>query len=229
MTDLHTHILPGMDDGAPDVETALCLLARQIACGVNTVALTPHYDGSREALPAFLQRRALAWEALERALGDRPRPVLIPAAEVSYAPGMADWEQLEQLCYAGTRLLLVEPPMTPWNDELFHQLYALEVRRGITPMIAHAERYLSHQTPARIARLLDTGLPLQVNAASLFRFGQGRRAMELITKYRAIPASDCHNASTRPPNLDKAAALLKKKLGRSGEDILQYAGEFRQW
>lgn len=229
MTDLHTHILPGIDDGAPDMETALHMLEAEDKQGVNTVALTPHFYRSREHIADFLARRESSWDKLKSKLKNKKHSQLILAAEVAYAPGMADWTELEQLCYTGTKLLLVEPPMTPWNDEMFHQLYAIEGRRGITPMIAHFDRYIKMQSKVRIEQLLEMGFPIQVSTASLLRFIGRNQAMRLISEYSAVPVSDCHNINTRPPNLGEAARVLKKKLGGKADDILQYAGEFRLW
>ena len=229
MTDLHTHILPGIDDGAPDIETALRMLDEEVKQGVNTIALTPHFYRSREHIADFLARRESSWDKLKSKFKNKKHPQLILAAEVAYAPGMADWTELEQLCYTGTKLLLVEPPMTPWNDEMFHQLYAIEGRRGVTPMIAHFDRYIKIQSKQHIDQLLEMGFPIQVSTESLLRFLRRNQAMKLITEYGAVPVSDCHDMNNRPPNLDKAAHLLKKKLGGKADAILQYAGVFRQW
>ena len=119
--------------------------------------------------------------------------------------------------------------MTPWNDEMFHQLYAIEGRRGITPMIAHFDRYIRMQSKVRIEQLLEMGFPIQVGTASLLRFIGRNQAMKLITEYGAVPVSDCHDMNTRPPNLGEAAHKLKKKLGGKADGIRQYAGEFRLW
>ena len=229
MTDLHTHILPGIDDGAPDMDTALQMLEIQVKQGVNTVALTPHYYRNREHLSDFLLRRENAWSNLQSKLKNIKHPKLILSAEVAYVPGMADWDELEQLCYAETKVLLVEPPMNPWNDEMFHQLYAIEGRRGITPMIAHFDRYIKIQSKQRIDQLMEMGLPIQVGTESLLRFFGRKRAMKLITECNAIPVSDCHNIDSRPPNLDAAARVMRKILGNKTDNIFQYADKFCQW
>lgn len=229
MTDLHTHILPGMDDGAPDVKTALQMLLTEAEQGVTTVALTPHFYRNREHISDFLRRRANAMERLQRGLENAKHPRLVLSAEVAYAPGMADWENLEQLCYAGTKVLLVELPVTAWNDETFRQLYAIEGRRGITPMIAHIDRYFQIQTKARIAQLLETGFPVQVSAASLLRFSGRRCAVKLFSDFNAVLVSDCHNTTTRPPDLEPAVRVLSKKLGPRAQDVLRYTGDLRRW
>lgn len=225
MTDLHTHILPGMDDGAPDVKTALQMLIMEAKQGVEAVALTPHFYRSREHISDFLNRRANAMDLLKNGLKNADHPQLILSAEVAYVPGMADWPELEKLCYEETRILLVEPPMTAWNDEMFRQLYAIEGRHGITPMIAHIERYFGIQTKAHMEQLLEMGFPIQVSAASLLRFRGRSLALKLLTEYNAVLVSDCHNITTRPPNMDAAARVLEKKLGSNARDALLCAGE----
>ena len=66
MTDLHTHILPGMDDGPKGPETARQLLELQLRQGVRRIALTSHYHPEMEALEAFLNRREGAFEELQK-------------------------------------------------------------------------------------------------------------------------------------------------------------------
>ena len=89
MTDLHTHILPGMDDGAPDVETSLAMLREEARQGVDTVVLTPHFYRDRERPEHFLARRARAADRLNSAIqalpGEERRamPRLILGAEVA--------------------------------------------------------------------------------------------------------------------------------------------------
>lgn len=205
--------------------TALQMLIMEAKQGAESVALTPHFYRNRERISEFLIRREKAMEQLQSALKTADYPQLIMSAEVAYVPGMADWQELEQLCYAGTKLLLVEPPMTAWNEEMFRQLHAIEVRRGITPMIAHIERYFGIQKKSHMEQLLETGFPIQVSAASLLRFRGRGLAMKLLTRYNAVLVSDCHNTTTRPPNMDSAAHVLKKKLGSDACDALLCAAE----
>ncbi len=212
MTDLHTHILPGMDDGAPDVQTALAMLEQERQQGADTVALTPHYYPSRESVKRFLERRSEAFAALCAEAGTRDLPKLLLGAEVAWAPGMEDWEQLKELCYEGTNILLVELPFAPWTDELFHQLYAIESKRGILPMIAHVERYFFCQEKSKMRALMDLELPMQVSAAELSRFFGRKRALRLIES-GGILISDCHNLTSRPPNLAKGIEILRKRRG----------------
>ncbi len=214
MTDLHTHILPQMDDGARSIEQALAILQEQARQGVTTVALTPHFYQRREETAGFLARRELAWTRLLEATKEKEYPRLLLGAEVAWTPDMTQWAELEELCYQGTRILLVELPMTPWTDSIFRELYNLESRRGVIPMIAHLDRYLHLQKKRDIERILEMGYPVQVSAESLSHFYLRRQALELLEKYDGLLISDCHNLTDRPPNLKGAMKVIEKKLGR---------------
>lgn len=213
MTDLHTHILPGMDDGARTEEEALSLLRLQAQQGVNTVALTPHFYARRESATSFLDRREGAWQQLLGAATGSMYPKLVLGAEVAWMPGMVQWEELNSLCYQGTNILLVELPMAPWTDSVFQELNSLESRRGVIPMIAHIDRYLYCQSKKDIERLLALGYPVQVSAEALFRFYTRKKALDLLKDYDGLLISDCHDLLDRRPNIMRAMKIAEKKLG----------------
>lgn len=215
MTDLHTHILPKMDDGAQSVQEALAMLQAQAEQGVDTVALTPHYYGRDESIKNFLARREAAFKQLSRAAEGKDVPEMILGAEVAWMPDMADWPDLEKLCYQGTRILLVELPMTPWTDTTFRQLYKMENRWGITPMIAHFDRYFHCQKERNIQRMLETGYPVQISAESLRRPFYRRKPMIMLKYCDGILISDCHNLENRRPNIGNALRIIASKLGGS--------------
>lgn len=220
MTDLHTHILPGMDDGSRSVEMSLAMLEEEAAQGVDTVALTPHYYRDRERADSFLTRRARALEALEAAIAALPEdrraalPKRVVAAEVAWVPNLVDCSRLRELCYAGTDMFLLELPMQPWYDGLFSQLYDLMNVTGLTPVIAHIDRYWSSQKPERMEELFSLRLPTQLSAEALLRFPTRGRALKYLQSGRAqILMSDCHNMSSRRPNLLPGMETVGKKIG----------------
>ena len=218
MTDLHTHILPAIDDGAQTVEESLTMLLAEAKQGVDTVALTPHFYRNKETANEFLARREAAWNLLREYVQDAQYPRLILGAEVAWAPGMADWPELKDLCYQGTRIMLVELPTTPWSDMVFHQLHKLEGQRGIMPMIAHLDRYFRTQSRRNLERLLGMGYPVQISADALLSFWDRRWALKMLQNYDALLISDCHNMTDRKPNMGIAAKKLEKKLGLEAAD-----------
>lgn len=99
MTDLHTHILPGVDDGAKNLDMSLALLRAQRADGVTRIALTPHFR-FEQTIEEFLRRRDEAMTLLTQAL---------KAEEIFYSSQLAETDP-RPLCLAGTPLLLIEFP-----------------------------------------------------------------------------------------------------------------------
>lgn len=233
MIDLHTHILPGIDDGAKSAEDSLALLRMQAEQAVDTVVLTPHFYRDRENPKHFLQRRAKAVEVLEgylqslpeETLGALPRRIL--GAEVAWAPNLVDWEELPEFCIGDTKNLLLELPFIPWNDRMIDGIYDLISRTGIMPVIAHLERYLKIQRPEHIRDVLELGVPVQVSGDVLLRFTTRGGAMKLLKNRQAhLIASDCHSLEKRPPNMKAAMDVVRKKLGdRTAENLLRNAYE----
>ncbi len=213
MTDLHTHILPGMDDGVQSVQEAVQMLRIQAQQGIDTVALTPHFYRHDESVESFLARRSAAWKKLSKAVQGEECPSMILGAEVAWMPDISQWPDLESLCYQNTKMLLVELPMIPWTSEVFAQLYRMENRRGIMPVIAHVDRYFRTQSKRNLFKLLAMGYPVQVSADAVLRFSNRKRALDILKYCDGLLISDCHNLESRPPRLGQALAMVEKKLG----------------
>ncbi len=220
MTDLHTHILPGMDDGSRSPEMSLELLRAEAAQGVDTVVLTPHYYRERENSGRFLERRAAAMAQLEDAISALPEeercglPRLILGAEVAWVPNLVECSHLRELCYGDTEAFLLELPMSPWHDGLFRQLMDLMNTTGLTPVIAHIDRYWHSQKPEQLRELLSLGLPTQLSAEMLLRFTTRGEALKCLRSGKAqLLISDCHDPKNRKPNLRAGLAAAEKKLG----------------
>lgn len=216
MTDLHAHILPGMDDGAPDPAVSLDMLRMEAAQGVKTVALTPHFYGDRERPAQFLARRKAAWDRLsDRLRGERGTlPEIVAGAEVAWMPNMSRWDELEALGLGDSRFFLLELPFYPWNNNVIDEIYALLGRSGMTPVLAHLERYLGNQRKEHLRELDAMNIPVQLSAGCLLRFRERSRALRLLRRQdKYVIASDCHDLAGRKPNLGPAAAAARKGLG----------------
>ena len=114
-----------------------------------------------------------------------------------------------------TKLMGALTPAPREVRAIFRELYSLESRRGVIPMIAHLDRYLHVQKRRDIERILEMGYPVQVSAESLSHFYLRKQALGLLEKFDGILISDCHNMSDRRPNLMDAMKLIEKKLGRA--------------
>lgn len=227
MVDIHTHILPGMDDGAATAEISLEMLRKQAAQGVTAVVLTPHFYREREDVDRFLARRARSLQQLQAAIDALPQaeqeqlPKLILGAEVAWRPNMKYWEDIEKLCIGSTRNLLLELPNTRWTEQVTNTIYNL-LNMGITPIIAHLDRYFYPQRRASLEDVLNMGVPVQISAGSLRRPIIGCRLVHMMGQEPVVVlASDCHSRNHRPPNMAEGVARLRQKLGeKTIQDIL---------
>ena len=143
MIDLHSHILPRMDDGSRSTEESLQMLTALGAQGVTDVAATPHFYASENGPDRFLARRARSWQQLRPHLtASLPRVHL--GAEVLFFEGIAAFDGLPRLCLSGTDVLLLEMPFRPWNGRMLDELLELAGRPDVTVLLAHMERYLPY-------------------------------------------------------------------------------------
>ena len=211
MIDLHTHILPNMDDGARDVEQSKNMLLRQKKQNVDVVALTPHFYRREETVQEFLQRREQSMEQLQPVL-EEGLPDLILGAEVAWYPSLSEEKALESLCYDGTGTILLELPYTLWPVRMAEWLYRFVNDTGLTPILAHVERYFLLQSKSQMEDLLQLNLPMQMTA-DVFKSVWGRgKYLRMIKTSQWCIASDCHDALKRPPCMDIAVAYLRGKV-----------------
>lgn len=213
MIDLHSHILPGIDDGSPDLETTQRLLRTLSTQGVQAVVATPHFYANRDLPENFLQRRAAALNTVS-SLGDG-YPQIIPGAEVSYFSGISYSTAMEKLQLGASGLLLVEMPFCPWTAGIVQDICNIPQRIGLTPVLAHINRYRHRkQLPRYKDILLDNGVLFQCNAEAFLSKGTQRWALKLLAAGSIhFLGSDTHNLTTRAPNLQQAAQIITEKLG----------------
>lgn len=217
ISDFHSHILPGMDDGSRSVEESVALLELEAAQGVKRVVLTPHFYPHNESPRAFLQRRDKAESVLRRAISGRTDlPDLTIGAEVAYYLGMSQSEDLSLLTLRGTNCILIEMPPAPWPKSVWHELRAIREERGLFPIIAHVDRYIRpFRTYGIPRRLQEEGMLVQANANFFLYRETERMAIKMLKAGQIhVIGSDCHNLEVRRPNLQSAAEKIQQKLGR---------------
>lgn len=213
MIDWHSHVLPGIDDGSRDVAESVALIGMQASQGITTVVATPHFDADAESTEHFLDRRQQAFESLKPALPDGS-PEIVLGAEVRYYPGISHLAELKGLRIAGTKLLLLEMPGAVWTESTVGELVELSGKGGIQIVLAHVERYFGFQKRATVQRLYDAGILMQSNASYFNSFLSGRKAIAALRNGEIqFVGSDCHNLTSRPPQIGKAYETIRKKLG----------------
>lgn len=207
--DIHGHFLPAMDDGCKTVEESLLVLRESYAQGIRCMVATPHYYPV-ETVEAFLARRQNAWQSLKAYL-DNSLPRVVLGAEVAYHPGLCYEKNLDRLCMGNSRYLLLEMPFSQWENSLLRDVRSICTVMGITPIIAHLERYLGMQKKSAVHELLDMNVLVQMNAENLLGRFDGRAGRKMIKSGMVqLLGSDCHNMTHRRPNLGKAMEILKK-------------------
>lgn len=215
MLDIHTHILPGMDDGSKTPEQSVAMLECEASQGVRTVALTPHYHAGRESPESFVARRNAAEQALQDALqGKTGMPELLMGAEVAYFDGMCRSDAADLLCIGQTGAMLIEMPFCKWNQRMLGELEELRQFRGIQPILAHVERYMSYQPSGLMEHLAEAGMLIQVNTSFVLQWQTAWKAKAMLRRQNIhFVASDCHDLTRRIPNLGTAVQKIEDRLG----------------
>lgn len=224
ISDFHSHILPGIDDGSASPAESAALLRLEAEQGVKLVAATPHFYAHRDRIEDFLARRAKASERLQPVLAeDAALPEIRLGAEVYYFRGISQTDALRQLTLEGTDCVLIEMPLAPWTDSMYRELAQIPDNLGLTPIIAHVDRYIApfaaHGIPQRLARL---PVLVQANAAFFLRRSTAAMALRMLRREQIhLLGSDCHNLTSRRPNLGDAAAVIERRLGSSALDWIR--------
>lgn len=222
MIDIHSHVLPGIDDGSGSVEESLAMLRASARQGVDCVAATPHFYPMENTPERFLDQREEAAERL-RAAWQPGLPKLLLGAEVYFFEGMSRTEALDALCLEGSRVLLLEMPFGPWTERTVSEVVSLRERRGLTVVLAHIERYFRWQPKEIWDELPDLGILTQCNAGFFLDWRLRGRARRMLREGKiSFLGSDAHNMTSRPPRLGEAMALL----GETERSILEEAAVF---
>ena len=218
VTDFHSHVLPGVDDGSASPEKSLAMLRLAAEQGISHVIATPHFYPRHDNPDRFLERRDLAMMRLREAMEAKDElPRITLGAEVYFFRGMSESDQLSRLTIEGTNCILIEMPVPPWTEDVYQELEEIWTRRGILPIVAHIDRYIrplcTYGIPERLSQL-----PVLVQANAEF-FINKRTAGMALRMLRAnkihLLGSDCHNMNTRKPNLDAALQRIRSKLGEA--------------
>lgn len=217
--DIHSHILPGLDDGSKNFEMSLRMLRQAEEEHISDMILTPHYKPMRHNLPP--DRVENIWDELEekkRACGISVQLHL--GNEIYYSseviPALSAGKAFTM---AGSSYVLVE--FNPGEDYAYIRdaAYSL-LAEGYSPILAHIERYgCLMEKKIRVEELYDMGCCLQVNAASITGANgmESKRNVKWLLKREFVQfvASDCHDDRKRKPQLADAAAYVARKYGEA--------------
>src|SRR5579884_3129783 len=206
MIDLHNHILPGIDDGARDMEESLEMARQAVAAGTQVMAATPHRfwrakPFSTERIATYVER--LQAELDRQTIGLR----IVPGCEIPMWPDPIDALQEGTIMRLGgeaSRAVLVEPPFDRIPGNALRLLAAMQ-EIGLMPVLAHPERNREAQGDLSfVEACAETGIALQITSGSILgHFGREPRrvahAIATRSDWRVIIASDSHWAHDRTP------------------------------
>ena len=208
MIDLHCHILPGVDDGALDVEDSLGLARQAVNDGIERVCATPHIRHDHDVRIDEVAGRV---EALNARLREQGLPVtVLTGGEVAETAveGLGE-EELARVGLGAGRWVLLEPAPGPLSDTLLAKVDHL-AERGHRALIAHPERHLSPDMRERIATLIAGGALVQATADFFLRepTAEGMRALAEAGLVHVL-GSDAHSShGGRPLHMAEAFRVL---------------------
>lgn len=230
MTDLHCHILPGVDDGPDNLRESLLLLQSTYESGVKNIVFTCHFNCEEMSITDFLERRNASFARLQKAVaccsqlsGNMHFKL---GAEVRYSPNLKDYD-LRPLCFTNTDYLLLELPsdhMVYYFDNIIFEMRI----QGIIPLMAHIERYLyvMDHLPT-LYHWVQKGLLIQVNAGTLLEKTKTSKLLLKLIQWKLVHvlSSDAHSLDKRPQNLAKGLSVVRSRLGHAEAERLIFNGE----
>lgn len=215
MIDIHSHILPGVDDGARNMQETIEMLRAAYEEGIRIMIATPHYDNRHKQSFSKLEEklelvRQAAWEM------DSDFNIYM-GNEIYYEEGIQEvLREKKAFTLAGGRYVLIEFS-TSESYKVMYQGMKEFILEGFIPIIAHIERYdCLWKRTERIKDLVDLGCYMQINAASLIGGFFDLQAVycRKLAENGLIHfiASDCHNTKSRKPIMKTSLSGLKKTM-----------------
>ena len=225
--DFHCHILPGIDDGAADVGMSVRMLDMQKKCGVGKIVATPHFYLSEQSIESFIDNRRAAFEKIRMQAADRGIELIL-GAEVLFTESLAD-RDLTKLCIGNTKYMLIELPYIKLSGRFIRSFrsFAGSIYPDILLILAHAERYLNFTDEEDIYEIIGNDMLVQLNCGSFKAFSPHRKFLFDLLEYNMAHflGTDCHNVTSRPPNLDIAMKAIRKKASPECFDRLMKNAE----
>lgn len=217
--DIHTHLLPGIDDGAKDWETCLAMIARSVQLGVTHIVATPHYLPWKENdNPDKIRKLCVEAEQKARKSLDREITIL-PGQEIYFHEDMLEGLRSGRiLTMADTSFVLVEFGLDVTAGMLYQHLMRIR-SASYYPILAHAERYGALRENGRLEELISSGVKIQLNIQSLEGSWFDSTAVwcrkRLLRREADFLSTDMHNLTSRPPFKKESFSWLDRKIDAS--------------
>lgn len=229
MIDIHSHIVFDVDDGPKTIEDSRALLEESYRQGVRTIISTSHRrKGMFETPEAKIEENFKQVQELAKEIADDL--TILYGAEIYYTSDILDKLEQEKIPrLADSQYALIEFSMiTPYKE--IHTALSNVLRLGVTPVVAHIERYHCLENDEKKVRdLINMGCYTQINSSSVLKpklFGDTYKFMKKRAQFFLekdlvhFVASDMHNLDPRPPYMQEAYQIISKKYGESHAEQL---------
>lgn len=217
MVDFHTHILPEIDDGSNSTDMSFAMFDLMKEQGVRNVVATPHFYANTYTIDQFLMKRTESYQKilLQGEQQGRELPKVRLGAEVLYFHGISRANLLNRLCIEGTDVLLLELPYSQWEQNIYDELWEIIQRKDVRIVLAHIERYYHLQKDKSTwDGIMQLPLYKQMNAGAFINWKKRHQSMKILREQGVVLlGSDCHNDSSRVPNLLDGLSLIVDKMG----------------
>lgn len=216
--DIHSHILPNVDDGARDNQTAIKLLEMLKEQGVTHVIATPHFYPDTDNAEEFSTLVNEAFLKLREDAENMDLPQIYLGCELYYFGGMGKSKSLGQFVIKGTNYILLELPYnSPVTKTVIQDIIDIVEVQGFKPILAHIERYKRAKGFKKLLKLISDGYVLaHINAGAVVSKEDARLCGRLIKGgYVSYLASDTHSVKNRPPMIKQALDAISDRMGKS--------------
>lgn len=224
--DTHCHILPGIDDGSKNIEMTEKMLKMQKERGVTKIIATPHFYLSEQSVGSFLEKRQAAYEQTKPIAEDLDIDIIC-GAEVLYTNSLLE-QDLSKLCIWGTKYMLIELPYQKLTGNFINEFrsFAGSIYPDILLILAHAERYLNFTDEDSVYEIMNADMLVQLNCGDFKMFSKHTRFMyDLLEHGMAhLLGTDCHNNTSRPPNMEIAKKAIEKRISPECFEHLMHNG-----
>ncbi len=212
--DIHAHVLPGVDDGAANMEEARAMLKMAYSQGIRSIIATPHYKRGQDLVHIMELITKLQQEAHQI---HKHYNLYLGQEILYYEDLLEDLREKKVITMCGSNYVLVEFPPSVSYSRLFQCLRKIILARYI-PILAHMERYLCLRERGRVNELIDSGCMLQMNYSSIIgsRLNYGVRwcRCQIQEEHIHMLGTDMHNMNERKPEIEKALAWIKKNCSK---------------
>ena len=231
LVDIHSHILPGVDDGAATVEEALEMLRIAELDGIDRIVATPHVP-PKPGVDLIPEQIVALVGSLNEMVSNNAIPIeILVGSEIRVEPNIVESLQRgDMLTLNGSPYVLLELPLFgEWPAHVRDTIFDLQMA-GYVPVLAHVERYPAVQRdPDLLEELVSTGVLMQVNADSIMGNSGGRAratARRLLRSHMAhIVASDAHSPRSRAPRIALAYERISSLVAVEYAEWMHNASE----